>query len=89
MTGQRILGVIIVLSVFLGCDNSSDNNPSPPIAENPDIQVVTVQAYSINDSSANSGGTISASGASPISEKGVCWSLQPNPNISMHYLKSL
>ncbi len=41
--------------------------------------VATVEATSITDVSAVSGGNIASDGGAPVSEKGVCWSTAPNP----------
>ena len=39
----------------------------------------TTAITTITDRSANSGGTITSEGGSPITAKGVCWSTSPNP----------
>lgn len=44
--------------------------------------ITTNEIISITSNSAVSGGDIVSDGGSPIIQKGVCWSTQPNPNIS-------
>jgi len=41
----------------------------------------TLAASGIGNSSANSGGSITLDGGSPISARGVCWSTSPNPSL--------
>ncbi|MCF8364291.1 MAG: hypothetical protein K9H16_00825, partial [Bacteroidales bacterium] len=46
------------------------------------LPVVTTQPVSnISQYSATSGGTVTSAGNSPVIERGVCWSLMPNPTL--------
>jgi len=45
--------------------------------------VTTDTASSITSSSATSGGNITSDGGATITEKGVCWDINPNPTISL------
>ncbi|NTW31629.1 MAG: T9SS type A sorting domain-containing protein [Bacteroidetes bacterium] len=44
--------------------------------------VITTGAYAITTSSASSGGDVTADGGSPVTARGVCWSTNPNPDLS-------
>ncbi len=42
-------------------------------------KVITAQAVGITSSSARCGGTVVSNGGKPVTRRGVCWSLYPNP----------
>jgi hypothetical protein len=46
------------------------------------VNLSTITPYAIAATSAASGGIISCDGGNPITSKGVCWSTDPNPEIS-------
>ena len=45
----------------------------------------TTAAYNITQISAFSGGTISNTGSTPVTSRGVCWSTSPNPTLSSNH----
>lgn len=49
---------------------------------NDKLSLITTEASSITESAASIGGTILTTGGKDILEKGVCWSLNPNPTVS-------
>jgi len=51
--------------------------PSAPV-------ITTTGISSISLVSAESGGTITSDGGSPVTARGICWSTSPNPDISSH-----
>jgi len=45
-------------------------------------QVTTASVTSITDNSATSGGTVTSTGGTPVTARGVCWSTSQNPDIN-------
>lgn len=48
--------------------------------------LITLPIGNITSNSAATGGSISYDGGSPITERGVCWGLQPEPTIDDNYI---
>jgi uncharacterized protein (TIGR02145 family) len=81
----KLLLVLLTIISFTNCSTSTDwENPIPDISEHPTTGTLTTNAVSdITMNSANAGGTITSDGDSPITARGVVWSIQPNPTIGL------
>lgn len=66
---------------FLSCGGGDDDPVSDPVQQTlPELS--TKPIIHIETNSASTGGIISSNGNSPITQKGVCWSKNPNPTIT-------
>lgn len=60
-------------------DNSGGGNFTPI---NNNIKLTTIEATDITANSAKSGGNITEDGGKLITERGICWDINPNPTIA-------
>jgi uncharacterized protein (TIGR02145 family) len=75
----------IILSLIYGCTsdpNGGETTPTP--IGTPGLSIITtLDVVDITMNTANSGGIISNNGNSPITQKGIVWSTNPNPTINL------
>lgn len=50
--------------------------------------VITTEATNITSNSAKGGGVVSSEGSCPVIERGICWSINPNPTIDDAHISS-
>ncbi len=72
-TKALIFSTSLLITLTISCKEEDDPIILPNLA--------TLGANNITSSSANSGGLISDNGGGDISERGVCWNIEPNPTI--------
>ena len=70
-----ISGLFIITLIFHSCKPEDELTANKPV-------VITKAVTNITDSSAVSGGNIISSGASYVTQRGVCWSISPNPTVN-------
>ncbi len=73
---------ILSMFVFSGCKEKEVITPGN---DNTEIKIPTVTTLALTEitvSSAKSGGTISDDGGADVTERGVCYSELPNPNVN-------
>jgi len=73
-TPRFVLPLIIAIAMMVSCKKKE---VTPQLAT-----VITADVTAISGTRAHCGGNITADGASPITEKGVCWSTNPAPTIA-------
>ncbi len=80
--------VVIILSLLIiaSCKKNEDNNSPTSSEQVPTLNTLPVKEITIK--SAKIGGTVSNIGSSAVSERGICWSTLPNPNINNSVMKS-
>ncbi len=80
---------IILLSLLLvsSCQKKEGNTTQPPLS-NQLPTLSTLPITEITDKSAKVAVTISSNGGTAITERGVCWSTLPSPNINNSIKKS-
>ena len=85
--------IVILFLLILGCSSSDSpedpnpNNPNPPNGENVSLATLTSNAASnITETSAEVGGNISDNGGAAVTERGIVWSLNPNPTVAENKL---
>lgn len=69
----RLILIGLCFTFVSGCRN--EDNPLP-------IEITTSETIAISSTRVKSGGTVSTDGGSAIIERGICYSLKPNPNIT-------
>jgi hypothetical protein len=75
------LVILLSLIVFLySCSNSSDDSVLEPISNLPVLTTNVISNISAN--SCMSGGTITSDGGSPVTSRGVVWSINQSPIIN-------
>lgn len=82
MKTNKIAYLLVLLtftSLLLSC--SKIEMPKPTI--------VTLAIISITESSAVSGGVISSDNGSKVTDRGICWSLKPNPTLKDSVIKDV
>lgn len=80
MRTSRIAHSLVLLaftSLLLGCSKT----------ELPKATIVTLEIKSITVSSAESGGVISSDNGSMVTDRGICWSPEPNPTLKDSVIK--
>jgi hypothetical protein len=79
---------VIILCILLvsSCKKEEDNSSQPATANVPTLS--TLPITEISDKSVKVGVTISDNGGATITERGVCYSTLPNPNINNSIEKS-
>ncbi len=73
--------LLLLFVSFVSCGGGDDDENEPQV-EITTPQISTKPIINIESNFASSGGTIISDGNSPILQKGVCWSKNPNPTIS-------
>jgi hypothetical protein len=74
-------GLLGILLFFAACDPCKECDE--PVKKSIPPVITTMEPYSITATSAISGGVITYDGGSPVLKKGLIWSLDPNPDISL------
>jgi len=64
---------LLIAIVFFGCSKGDNSGSGTPSAKVP--TVTTTAATNITSTSAQSGGTVASDGGSPVTARGVCWSV--------------
>ncbi len=72
------LSLITILTLILITCSSDDKPSSPNTPEPPDVTTATVS--SITETTASSGGTVTADGGAVVSARGICWSTSSSPD---------
>lgn len=67
----------IVAAIAISCDKEDEANVPDQVPT-----LTTTAVFNITNNSATSGGNISDNYDSPVTARGVCWSTEPNPNVS-------
>lgn len=68
--------VIVIVALFSSCEEKEIDNPNKGLPE-----LLTLDVTQLTNSSAISGGLIQSEGTSKITQKGVCWSTNPDPTV--------
>lgn len=77
---KKILIAVIAFTISLTIIScNKDNGNANPVNHTP---VLTTKSCTINGSSISSGGDISNDGGDSIIQKGICWSINPEPRIT-------
>jgi hypothetical protein len=76
---RTIFAVIVIFLLVSGfkCSKDEDATPASQVPV-----VTTTSATAVTQTKAVSGGNVTSAGASPITERGICWSISPSPTIS-------
>src|SRR5690349_13573380 len=74
---KKILVCLLTQMLFVISCSEDSQDPQPEIPN-----VTTANVESITQTSAKSGGSVVSDGNSPITERGVCWSTNPEPTIN-------
>ena len=69
-----------LLCLAISCSQTNEEDPGPELPAAPVFETLPIN--SITDNSAGSGGTILSDGGFAITDKGLCFSIFPNPTIS-------
>ena len=71
-----VFSVFVAVTVMLSCDNNEGltSHESVPV-------LTTTAAAEITATSVETGGNITSDGGANITERGICWSTNPNPTI--------
>ncbi|XLS30024.1 hypothetical protein ACJD0Z_04180 [Flavobacteriaceae bacterium M23B6Z8] len=75
---HKLISFVLIINLF-SCSGGSESDES---IEATLPQITTKIITSIDLSSATSGGNVISNGNATITQKGVCWSTNPNPTIS-------
>lgn len=76
--------IALCLLTIASCKKKDDTQPNSDSV--PSLN--TIAAKEITDKSAKVGGTVSNTGGSAVTERGICWSTLPGPNINNDVIKS-
>lgn len=68
--------LFLVVSILLGCEKKEVDDPTKGVPE-----LLTLEVTQVTNSTAISGGIVRSEGSSKITQKGVCWSISPNPTV--------
>ncbi len=71
---------LLVAGVFMSSCKKDESTPTPSATL---ATLTTVAASAITDSSAVSGGNISAQGSAAVTARGICWSTNENPTVAL------
>ncbi len=78
---KKLFYLILFPVILLNCKKGEDSNPQNRIATT--IPVINTSVItSITSSTAISGGVITNDGGEPITSRGICWSISPNPIVT-------
>jgi hypothetical protein len=75
---MRLITIPLFIGILLsscGKDTDTRTNDKPPV-------VTTAPATNLTSTSVTVGGTITDEGSSTVTERGVCWGLNPNPDLN-------
>ncbi|WP_304142564.1 FISUMP domain-containing protein [Mesoflavibacter zeaxanthinifaciens] len=75
---MKKLFYLLALATIISCSGDEDSTPPPTVPE-----LSTVAASNITQTTAQSGGAITSNGGAEISSRGIVWSTQQNPTISL------
>lgn len=84
----RLFSMMLLATVMLaaaGCSKPDDNgsgNGSIPTSQTNKPTVETSSVREITDTDAKGGGVVTDDGGSDITERGLCWSANPDPSVS-------
>jgi len=82
---KKMFGLLLVVLLAFNSCKEKDN---PVTITDPTLPVVlTSDVYDVNSFAAKSGGSVTSDGGSPVIEKGICWDVNPSPQISSHKTK--
>src|SRR5690606_8388779 len=69
--------LLLITPLFFSCsDDETDTVPKAPTLTTAEVQIIDLNKVI-------SGGKITSNGGAEITAKGICWSTQPNPDISL------
>jgi len=71
LSSAKLLCAFIFLSVFTACSKDDDTTPTPSTI--PPF-IISIGVTNITSNSAQSGGSVTHEGDSPVTARGVCWS---------------
>ncbi|MEE4257152.1 MAG: hypothetical protein V2I47_08950, partial [Bacteroidales bacterium] len=71
------LSIGIIAAIAISCNKDDEENIPDQVPT-----LTTSAVFNITNNSATSGGNISDNYDSPITARGVCWSTEPDPNVS-------
>lgn len=73
---KGMLYIVFFCFILVGCDSSNNSTDDTPTPSSPTL--LTTEVTSVTHNSANSGGNMLSDNGSPITAKGVCWSIDPD-----------
>jgi len=76
------IALFVILCILNSCKKDNDSSTA---SGDTGIKITTSDVTSITSSEAQSGGNINEDGGSSISQRGLCWSTNSNPDTSDFY----